>query len=151
MKRHRIFEKFSREGKTIEFLFVEKNPEYYRHLQRKIDECSWPRAFKIEVKHGEFERALIHLLDEAATGNQQMPPTLLFVDPFGPAGFPMELLERLASFDRVDVLINLNHLEFVQWILPDPSKHVTRRQAIRGEEVEACVGPRRPGARHVPS
>ena len=132
VKRHQIFEKFSREGKTIEFLFVEKNAEHYRHLQRKIDEGSWPRAFKVEVKHGEFESALTHLLDEAANGNQQMPPMLLFVDPFGPAGFPMELLERLASFERVDVLINLNHLEFVQWILPDPSKHVTADKLYGG-------------------
>ena len=47
---------------------------------------------------------------------------LIFIDPFGPAGFPMQLMARLADFDRVEVLINLNHLEFVQWILPDPSK-----------------------------
>ena len=44
----------------------------------------------------------------------------------------MDLFRRLASFDRVDVLINLNHLEFVQWILPDPSKHVTADRLYGG-------------------
>ena len=139
LKGHRIFERFSQEGKTIEFLFVEKNPEFYRHLKRKIEENLWPNNFKVEVRHAEFNNTLTHLLDEATSNDQHMPPTLLFVDPFGPAGFPMKLLERLASFDRVDVLINLNHLEFVQWILPDQSKHVTADRLYGGKRWKSAL------------
>lgn len=133
VSRHLMFETFAREGKRVEFLFVDKNQEYCRHLQGKIDEHPWPSAFDIEVKHGEFEDALKQYLDSLASRNKPIPPTLLFVDPFGPAGFSMDLLGRLASFDRVDVLINLNCLDFIRWILPDSSKHITANELYGGE------------------
>ena len=41
-------------------------------------------------------------------------------------------MELMANFDRVEVLINLNYLEFVQWILPDPTKHVTADRLYGG-------------------
>ena len=132
VKRHQRFASFAQEGKIIEFLFVDTNLEYCRHLQRKIDESSWPSAFKVEVVNGEFEDVLNHRMDDVTTRGRQMPPTLAFVDPFGPAGFSMDLLRRIAAFDRVDALINLNHLEFVRWILEDPSKHVTANRLYGG-------------------
>ena len=132
IQRHQQFGNFSEEGKGIELLFVEKIPEYYRSLERKIREGSWPSAFSVDVKYGEFEDVMTQLMDDIATDTVQMPPTLAFIDPFGPAGFSMEMLARLASFKRMDVLINLNYNEFVQWILPDPSKHVTANRLYGG-------------------
>lgn len=132
LKGHQFFDEFSRDGKSIEFLFVEKNPDYCRHLERKIEEEQWPSNFKVAVNYGEFESNFTRLLDDATTTRRPIPPTLLFVDPFGSAGFPMDLFKRLVSFDRVDVLINLNILEFVQWILEDPSKHVTANRLYGG-------------------
>ena len=122
---HSYFERFEREGKTLEFLFVEKNSEFYQSLKRRVEHTYWPSNFKITVEPDEFQVALAHILDNADAGIAALPPTLLFVDPFGPAGFPMQLFRRLASFERIDVLINLNILEFVRWILPDPTKHIT--------------------------
>ena len=132
VQRHNQFGVFAQGGKNIEFLFVDSEPEYRRHLQHKIDENSWPSAFRIETKHGRFEDTMSDLLGDVEAGRQQMPPTLIFVDPFGPAGFSMDLLEKLASFQRVEILINLNYLEFVRWILPDPSKHVTADRLYGG-------------------
>ena len=129
---HRAFEQFSRQGNTMEFIFVERNSDFYESLKRKVDDGHWPSSFNIDVQSGEFDKALTQLLDDASRTEGRMPPTLLFVDPFGPAGFPMELFKRLSSFDHVDVLINLNHSEFVQWILPDPRKHVTADRLYGG-------------------
>ena len=75
---------------------------------------------------------MTRLLDDFESDERQMPPTLVFIDPFGPAGFSMDLLERLSSFRRMEVLINLNYNEFVQWILPDPAKHVTANRLYGG-------------------
>ena len=44
----------------------------------------------------------------------------------------MDLLARLSTFRRMEVLINLNYNEFVQWILPDPTKHVTADRLYGG-------------------
>ena len=60
-----------------------------------------------------------------------MPPTLLFIDPFGTSGFPMELLERFAAHMRVEGLINLNYNAFIRW-LPDPSKHANADRLYGG-------------------
>ena len=132
IRQHNQFDAFAQAGKNVEFLFVDRKSEYHRHLQTKIDETYQPRAFGIEVEHGEFESVMTHLLDDFDPEDRQMPPTLTFIDPFGPAGFSMDLLRRLASFRRMEVLINLNYNEFVQWILPDPVKHVTANRLYGG-------------------
>ncbi len=139
VERHSQFEAFVQAGNTIEFLFVDKTPEYCWHLERKIGRNSWPKAFRVETKHGEFENVLSCLLDDAAYGRLSMPPTLIFIDPFGPSGFPMELLERLAKYERMDLLINLNCNEFVRWILPDPSKYVTADRLYGGQRWKPAI------------
>ena len=132
LRRHEGFKRFTQRGGDIDFLFVDNNREFCRYLRRKIEQDSWPEAFRVEIKYDDFEDVVAHLLDSIAAGLQQMPPSLVFIDPFGPSGFSMGLLERLSSFKRVDVLINLNCLEFVQWILPDPSKHITADRLYGG-------------------
>ena len=129
---HSFFEDFSSEGRIAEFLFVEKNEIFYGNLKKRVEEFQKPSNFTVEVKRGEFQHVMSHVLDEALSSGETFPPTFLFVDPFGPAGFPMELFEKLALFERVDVLINLNELEFIQWILPDSSKHITADRLYGG-------------------
>ena len=132
IRRHGYYEEFSWQGKTVEFLFVEKNRQFYRHLDNKVSQFLRPTNFHVEVEPREFEDVMSQLLEESLSGNGGFPPTLLFVDPFGPAGFPMQLFEKLALYDRVDLLINLNELEFIQWILPDSSKHATANRLYGG-------------------
>ena len=132
IRQHNQFNAFAQAAKNIEFLFVDRKSEYYRHLKTKIDGTYHPSAFGIEVEQGEFEHVMTRLLDDFESDERQMPPTLVFIDPFGPAGFSMDLLERLSSFRRMEVLINLNYNEFVQWILPDPAKHVTANRLYGG-------------------
>ena len=105
IRRHHFLNDFSGRGKTIEFLFVEKEGEYYRHLYGMIGSIDWPNTFSIGIKHAEFESVLTNLLDEVDADRRPMPPTLAFIDPFGSTGFPMDLMGRLASYDRIDVLI----------------------------------------------
>ena len=106
-------------------MFVDRERPYIDHLRRKISEGTWPAQFNIEIVHAEFESVMVRKLDGVDTGQQPMPPTLLFIDPFGSAGFTMGLLARLARHPRIDVLINFNWAEMRRWILPDPVKHVT--------------------------
>ena len=132
IRQHNQFGAFAKAGRNVEFLFVDSNSEFYRHLKTKIYGTHHPRAFGIQVEHGEFENLMTRLLDDFEANERQMPPTLVFIDPFGPAGFSMDLLSRLSSFMRMEVLINLNYNEFVQWILRDPTKHVTADRLYGG-------------------
>lgn len=123
--RHAHFEEFASGENRFDFLFVDENPNFIDHLNNKLNARRWPSTFNIEVQCNEFEVALGRLLDDVDSGRRVMPPTLAFIDPFGPSGFSLDLLARLAGHKRVDVLINLNHAEFVRGILSDPTKHVT--------------------------
>ena len=133
VSQHKSFDRFVANGGSIEFLFVDDNPQYMRHLREEIAAGTWPDAFKIMTEYEKFESVMSRFLDDVEVGKRQMVPTLLFIDPFGPAGFSMDLLRRLAEFDRIDLLINLNHNEFVQWILNDSTKHVTANRLYGGE------------------
>ncbi len=117
----------------MDFLFADKESDYSRHLKTKIDETYQPRSFQITVKNGEFEDLVTCLMDDIETREEPVPPTLVFIDPFGPAGFSMDLLARLSSFTGIEVLINLNYTEFVRWILSDPTKHVTADRLYGGQ------------------
>ena len=127
---HSHFQEFSDMGKKVDFLFVEKNRDFFENLANKIYKNTWPGAISPVVRHGEFEEIVSRLIEDIS-GLDTIPPTLAFIDPFGPAGFSMSLLERLASFPRMEVLINLNHNEFVRW-LPDRSKHITADRLFGG-------------------
>ncbi len=120
---HSYLPRFVSARKRIDFLFVDNNPAHMRHLRGKVAETRSPDAFGIDTQDGDFESVLRTLLDDVEAGRRQMSPTLAFVDPFGSSGFSMELMAQLAAFRGVDVLINLNHVDFVHWILPDSSKH----------------------------
>ena len=122
---HRTIDDFIQARKQIDFLFVEEQQTFVDSLRRKVDEKQWPSAFNIDIKQGQFERILTDLLNEVDRGNRLMPPTLLFIDPFGSSGFSMELLARFSKYARIDMLINFNYLDLNRWLLPDSSKHIT--------------------------
>ena len=52
-----------------------------------------------------------------------MAPSFVFIDPFGPTGFPMSLINRLAQQTRSEVLITFNYQSLNEWFLQDPRKH----------------------------
>ena len=124
IRAHKKYDSFTQSGGKVKFLFVEENAAFFNHLKDKIERRRWPTTFRINIQHSKFEDALERYLDSLALIQAPMPPTLLFVDPFGPSGFPLELLKRVASYSRIDVLINLNCNEFLRW-LPDRAKHDT--------------------------
>ena len=122
---HRFADDFIQARGRFDFLFVERDQLFVEHLRGKVFEATWPAAFNIEIVHDEFESVMAQLLDDVAAGGRPMSPTLLFIDPFGSAGFTMGLLKRLAGHQRIDVLINFNYVDLLRWILPDPAKHIT--------------------------
>ncbi|MCH8870531.1 MAG: three-Cys-motif partner protein TcmP, partial [Chloroflexi bacterium] len=115
-------------GKRFQFLFVEKNSIFVKHLRQRIASQVWPRTFDIDVRHGEFEEIFSGYLNDIGSGMNSMPPALIFIDPFGSAGFPMAIFSRLASYMQTDILINFNWVDLNHWILPDKSKHITLDQ-----------------------
>ena len=109
----------------MDFLFVDERQDYVDSLRRRVNEMRRHSSFNITIKQGQFESVLSSVLDEADHSHQPLPPTLLFVDPFGSSGFSMELLTRLGNHNRIDMLINFNYIDLHRWLLPDATKHST--------------------------
>ena len=123
IRAHAYLEDFIEAHRRLKFLFIDKDSDAIDNLNRKISAGSWPKAFDIQVKRGLFALELGKILDEVDRGEREMPPSLILIDPFGPSGFPLDLLKRLAAHHQMDVLINLNYSEFNRWILPNQALH----------------------------
>lgn len=65
----------------------------------------------IKTRRGEFEPIMHDYLTRMESDGRPLPPTHVFIDPFGPSGFSAELLSRLARHNMIDILINFNYLE----------------------------------------
>jgi len=122
---HALKHKLTRSGMDLVFLFIEKDEERYQNLQRKISELKpqLPAAFRIETYHTSFDEVFGVVLSKIEEQNARLAPSFVFIDPFGPTGFPMSLIGHLAQQRRSEVLITFNYQSLNQWFLQDPDKH----------------------------
>ncbi|MCK4949208.1 MAG: three-Cys-motif partner protein TcmP [Thermoplasmata archaeon] len=91
----------------IDFLFIEKNTARAESLRRAIAERfpDLPDNFSYEVFNDEFSDVCCTILDELDSNDKVLAPTFTFVDPFGYAGFPLNLLRRLLTPPSSEVLV----------------------------------------------
>ena len=94
-------------GLTFEFLFFEETPERFSRLEQVIASISYPPCIIPKLECGKFETKLNTWLDLQKTSTAGMAPTFVFVDPFGPAGFSMELMNRILQFRSTEVLVTI--------------------------------------------
>jgi len=122
---HALEHKLTRSGMDLVFLFIEKDEERYQNLERKIGELKpqLPNAFRIETYRASFEEVFGVVLSKIEEQNTRLAPSFVFIDPFGPTGFPMSLINRLAQQRRSEVLITFNYQSLNEWFLRDPRKH----------------------------
>jgi three-Cys-motif partner protein len=105
------------------FLFIEKDEARCQNLQQKIATLQLPDNFRVHVECASFEEVFDEVLSEIEKQNKRLAPSFVFIDPFGPTGFPMHLISRLAQQRRSEVLITFNYQSLKEWFLQDPHKH----------------------------
>lgn len=89
------------------FLFIENRKDRAEKLKDVLNEKfpDLPEKLKYEVVSGEFEPTIERRLDELEREGHKLAPTFAFIDPFGYTGFSMNLLQRLLSNEKCEVLI----------------------------------------------
>ncbi|MFH1639076.1 MAG: three-Cys-motif partner protein TcmP [Chloroflexota bacterium] len=122
-KDHILREKLNQAGRELLFLFIEKDEKRLENLKKKILELQLPSNFKIETVCDTFESAFGRVLSEIEEQGKRLAPSFVFIDPFGPTGFPLQLIGQLAKQARSEVLINFNYQAINQWFLNVPSMH----------------------------
>lgn len=102
---HKLREYF----KEIMFFFIEKNSNRAKVLTEVLKQRfpSLPENIKYIVLGTEFAPTLEQVLNELEERGAKLAPTFAFLDPFGFTGFPMELIRRMMSYDKCEVLITL--------------------------------------------
>lgn len=116
---HQLASKFG--DVEMVFIFIERDAERFVNLDQRIGERQWPPGFRIERYNDEFANVLGSILDDLGRRGARLAPAFFFIDPFGPTGFPMPLIQRLATNPRCEVLINFN-FNWLNRFLDDRSK-----------------------------
>lgn len=114
---HTLKGKLHRPGVELVFFFIEKDKARCENLEEKMNELQLPANFKVGVECDTFEHAFGSKLAEIEEQSKQLAPSFVFIDPFGPTGFPMALIRRLAQQRRSEVLITFNYQPLNQWFL----------------------------------
>jgi three-Cys-motif partner protein len=120
---HALKHKLTRPGMDLVFLFIEKDEARCQNLKQKIATLQLPNNFRVHVECASFEEVFDDALSEIEGQNKRLAPSFVFIDPFGPTGFPMRLVSRLAQQPRSEVLITFNYQSLNEWFLQDPRKH----------------------------
>lgn len=92
---------------TIYFGFIEKDRARAETLRRVLVERfpRLPENIEYEAFDGEFVEVMRNIMDDMEEKGQMLAPTFTFVDPFGYAGFPIQLISRLLRPRASEVLI----------------------------------------------
>jgi len=122
-KDHKLRDRLQRPDVELVFYFIEKDNARFQNLELKLAGLQLPANFRIEKECKSFEDAFGSALSEIEEQSKHLAPSFVFIDPFGPTGFSMSLIRRLAQQRSSEVLITFNYQALNQWFLNDPSKY----------------------------
>lgn len=122
-KDHKLKNKLQRPGIELVFFFIELDEPRFQNLEWKLAKLQLPSNFRVEKERDSFEHAFGSALSEIEEQSKHLAPSFVFIDPFGPTGFPLSLITRLVQQPRSEVLITFNYQALNRWFLQDESKH----------------------------
>ena len=110
-------------GAQIRLEFIESCKDRYDHLSSELRNFSPSRGVTWHQRPGLFHDVFSDVLDSLEERGGVLDPSLVFIDPFGPTGFPMELVRRIAVHRSCEVLINFAWQPLNEWWLSVPARH----------------------------
>ena len=91
----------------IHFIFIESDPERSKMLKQVIDQefPDRPSNIHVHVISENFVQSLTAILDKIEEDNQDIAPTLAFLDPFGYSEIPIKLIIRIMKYTKCELLL----------------------------------------------
>jgi three-Cys-motif partner protein len=100
----------------VQFLFVEKDSKRREVLKSIIEEIPTPANFHVRVaQEATFEEAYAELRTLNGAG-LPLPPTFAFVDPFGWAGVPFNIVAQILASPSCEVLVTFMYEEINRFL-----------------------------------
>ena len=120
---HKLYHQLTKPGMELVLIFIESDRSRYDNLKQHLCKYTFDPSLRVEAVNATFEEHLEKNLNNLERHHFVLAPSLTFIDPFGPTGFPMALIKRISQHPRSEVLINFSYQSLNQWFLNDPSKH----------------------------
>lgn len=103
------------------FVFLEMDEATWQNLKAELKQfvAANPVPSKLRILepiHGEFSKSMKETLDLLDEQRKSLAPAFVFVDPFGPVGFPFETIRRLMVNRSCEVFIRFNHSRLTTFI-----------------------------------
>jgi three-Cys-motif partner protein len=86
------------------FAFIEKEHDRFEALESELAALKLPSNASVQVIEGEIDAEIGELLASIPAG-YGLPPSFVFIDPFGWTGYGLELSSRILGFPKCEVLI----------------------------------------------
>src|SRR5256885_6325005 len=77
------------------FLFVDNRKDRVEHLKAELQKVTLPKNFKVDAEEGRFDELFLGLLRSLKEDKKTLAPSFVFIDPFGFAGAPFELVKEV--------------------------------------------------------
>lgn len=126
-------------GINYTFLFIEINAKRAEHLERVLSTIDIPANITWQVTQGAFESVLTEKLDSLQKIGGTLAPAFISIDPFGPEGFSMSLVQRILSYRASEVLITLNLRDLARWYLPVAERHAQVDKLFGCQDWRKCI------------
>jgi three-Cys-motif partner protein len=121
--KHPHFAKANNQRKVV-FSFFEKEERRADALRAELKRVTLPNWVSCAVFDGEFAPLLSSILDKFEAEGNQLAPTFAFIDPFGFAGVPMDLIARIARNAKCECFINFMYEEINRFLsVPTVAEH----------------------------
>ena len=117
----------------ITFGFIEKNKKRAEILKQTLSEKfeKIPENMTYQVEDSEFKNSISATLDDLEAKGAKLAPTFAFLDPFGYSDFPMELIKRLLSYEKCEILITFMSGFVNRFLDPSHEDAVTKLYGTR--------------------
>lgn len=122
---------------SIDFWFIDKEEKRIENLDAELEKLSIPPRFKVHRRVGKFDAVVWAELASISSA----PPTFAFIDPFGFAHIPFELIKRLLQQSKAEVFINFMVDSMNRWLEHPDEKvwgHIV--EAFGTEKVREIAG-----------
>jgi three-Cys-motif partner protein len=117
-------------GLSASFIFIEKDPARKLALEKEIIALEAASAFPPWIDYDVREAEFADEIPRVCSGYSVLPPTFVFIDPFGFSGIPLETISLITINPKCECLITFM-FPYIYRFMDNPEYH-TRLDALFG-------------------
>lgn len=118
----------------IIFIFIETDKDRFDHLEQQVRKLTLPNNLKYHCIHGKFDETVSGLFDYLDGQRRNIAPIFAFIDPFGYSHTPFEVVKRIMSHDKCEILITFMYEEINRFIKHPDSRETEHRNRLYGTD-----------------